>query len=176
LLWGVTLGALAGWPGLALCAFAATLCRLTIDDSWAVLTTEGKTRVLRRRGVAAWTVVFELPACAGVALRRVRDTVVLRAGSAGATLRFRSSREASASERVLRVALPSEDASVEAPARARRLVQLDTRAPIAEWAWLFGALAATTLFAAVRGFPASLAVGLVLFVMISRVWRRRFAN
>ncbi len=170
LLWGVTLGALAGWPGLALCAVAATVCRLTVDESWAVAVDADAVRVLRRRGVAASVLVFELSASAGVALKRVQDRVVLRAGSTGAVLRFRCSREASASERVLRMALPAAGASVEATVR---LVQLDTRAPVAEWAWLLAALAATTLFAAVYGPPAWVAVGLSLFIIVARIWRAR---
>ena len=46
-----------------------------------------------------------------------------------------------------------------------RTVDLETRAPWAEWAWRGGALAATLILAHVRGLPAGLVVVLALFAV-----------
>lgn len=167
LLWGISLGAMLGWPGWVGCAFGAIACRFTVDDTWALLGDGEMFRVLRRRGRSAWTLAAMVGP--GVGLSRKGNTVVLRGGEGSARLHLESASEARGMERRLR-------STVEGRGAARgsaRTVDLETRAPWAEWAWLGGALAATLILAHVRGLPAGLVVVLPVYLLWARVSKGR---
>ncbi len=173
LLWAVSLSAVVGWPGLMVCALAGVACRWWVDDRWGAKfdAASGALRLLRRRGAGPWRVEALLDARGrgGLSLQVRGEALWVRDGVRRVALRFASEREARGAERVLSGLIEGAGVMRGAGNDGAGSRELDTRAPIAEWAWLLGACAATAVLAAVRGMPAGLVVLVPVWIVVAKL-------